>query len=185
MAIPDNAKKVFSWINFDVYHYEQLMFDWTYKTFEKLKRNHSIDIIVVTENNKILILKESQPGREEFYWIIWWSWEDNETPIKTAKRELLEETWLLCNDLELLLKSQNSSRIEHFNYLFIAKNCTKIASQKLDSWEKIEIIECDWDNFKNYVTKENFRVKELQLLLLKELFFWREEEFKSKLFNKN
>jgi hypothetical protein len=45
MPIPEHAKKVFAGKTFDVYHYEQKMFDGSTQIFEKLKRNHSVDII--------------------------------------------------------------------------------------------------------------------------------------------
>ena len=39
MKIPKNATKVFSGKTFDVYQWEQEMFDGSKKIFEKLKRN--------------------------------------------------------------------------------------------------------------------------------------------------
>jgi hypothetical protein len=66
MTIPNHAKKVFAGKTFDVYHYEQKMFDGSTQIFEKLKRNHSVDIIAVTKENKILVIHEEQPGRKPF-----------------------------------------------------------------------------------------------------------------------
>lgn len=181
MWIPKHAKKVFSWITFDVFHYEQEMFDGSFRTFEKLFRDHSINIIAITKDKKILILREQQPGREEFLSIIWWWWEDWETPEYTAERELLEETGMKCEELVLLKRYRYSSRIEHDNYLYIARNCEKIAEQNLEVWEKIKVIECDWEEFKEYVIDENFREKQLQVELLRNIYLWKEEEFKKKL----
>ena len=53
MKIPKNAIKVFSWKTFDVYQWEQKMFDWSKKIFEKLKRNDSVDIIAINKNKEI------------------------------------------------------------------------------------------------------------------------------------
>jgi len=66
MKTPKNAIKVFSWKTFDVYQWEQKMFDWSKKTFEKLKRNDSVDIIAINKNKEIYILEEQQPWREAF-----------------------------------------------------------------------------------------------------------------------
>jgi len=48
MKIPDNATMVFKGKTFDVYQWEQEMFDGKKKIWERLKRNHSIDIIAVS-----------------------------------------------------------------------------------------------------------------------------------------
>ena len=64
-TIPDNAKKVFTGITYDVYQWEQKMFDGTYSTFEILKRRLGVQVIVVIKD-KILLLKEEQPGKGKF-----------------------------------------------------------------------------------------------------------------------
>ena len=46
------------------------MFDWKIKTFEKVERPDTIDIIASTNEWKILILEEKQPWRDIFYWLI-------------------------------------------------------------------------------------------------------------------
>jgi ADP-ribose pyrophosphatase len=67
MRIPDNATLVFKGKTFDVYQWEQEMFDGRKKTWERLKRNHSVDIIAVSPENEIYILEEQQPGRPPFF----------------------------------------------------------------------------------------------------------------------
>lgn len=181
--MPDNAKKVFQWKTFDVYQWEQEMFDGTTKIFEKLKRNDSIDIIAVSENNEIFILEEQHPWRESFFWLVWGTCEDWETPIETAKRELLEETWLTSDDWELFWEYTRSSRIEHRSNIFIARNCKKIANQNLDSWEKINVRSVNWDEFLKIVANPKFRVQEFALEVLRKIFIWQETELKNKIFN--
>lgn len=182
MTIPEIAKKVFSWLTFDVYHWEQEMFDGSFKTFEKLKRNDGVDIVAITKKWKIIILKEQQPWREPFYWLVWWSWETWERPLYTAKRELLEETGLESDDWELFWEYSYSSRIQQKSHLYIARNCEKKMEQNLDSWEKIQIIECDWEEFKSFVIDEKFRVSKFSLELLREIYLWREDDFKKRIF---
>lgn len=181
--IPDNAKKVFKWKTFDVYQWEQEMFDWTTKTFEKLKRNDSIDIVAVSEDNKIFILEEQHPWREPFFWLVWWTCEDWETPIETAKRELLEETWLISNDWELFWAYIRSSRIDHKSNIFIARDCKKVENQNLDSWEKINVKKVNWDEFLKIIANPKFRVQEFALEALRKIFIWKEEELKNQIFN--
>jgi hypothetical protein len=67
MQIPENAKRVFEGKTFDVYQWEQEMFDGKTKIFERLQRNHSVDVIAVSAEGKIYILEERQPGRSVFF----------------------------------------------------------------------------------------------------------------------
>jgi len=180
--IPNNAKRVFKWKTFDVYQWEQEMFNWTTKTFEKLKRNDSIDIVAVSEDNEIFILEEQHPWREPFFWLVWWTCEDWETPIETAKRELLEETWLISNDLELFWAYIISSRINYKSNIFIARNCKKIENQNLDSWEKISVKKVTWDEFLKIIANPKFRVQEFALEVLRKVFIWKENELKNQIF---
>ncbi len=180
--IPENAKKVFSWKSFDVYQWEQEMFDWSKKVFEKLKRNDSVDIVAIDKNNNIYILEEQHPWREPFFWLVGWTCEDWETPIETAKRELLEETWLKSDDWELFWSYTRSSRIDHKSNIFIARNCNKIQEQNLDAWEKIKIKVMNWSDFLCIVANPKFRVQEFALEVLREIFLWKEEELKNKIF---
>ena len=146
MSLPNNAEKVFEGKIFDVYQWEQVMFDWKKKIFEKLKRTDTVDIVAITKDNKIIIVKEEQPWREPFYWLVWWTCEKWEEPIESAKRELLEETWLISNEWKLFWKYRKSSKIDYESYIYIARNCTKIQWQKLDpGWEKIKISEKTWN----------------------------------------
>ncbi len=181
MTIPPHAKKVFSGITFDVYHYKQEMFDGSTQIFEKLKRNHSVDIIAVTKEKKIILIHEEQPWRKPFISLVSGWWEDEENPLQTAKRELLEETGMQSNDWELLWSFSFTSRIDYQAHLFVARNAEKISEQNLDAWEKIQIIECDWEEFKNFALSPDFRVKEFTLELLREIYFGREEDFKRRI----
>ena len=182
MKIPKNAIKFFSWKNFDVYLWEQKMFDWSKKIFEKLKRNDSVDIIAINKNKEIYILEEQQPWRETFLWLIWWTCEDWEETIETAKRELFEETWLKSNFWEVFWVYSRSSRIEQNSNIFIARDCERVWEQNLDSWEKIKFKAVVWEEFLKILANPKFRVQEFALEVFREIFLWREKELKNKIF---
>ncbi len=64
--------------------------------------------------------------------------DDGETPLETAKRELLEETGYAGNlkqSGEIFANATGSTMKYHF---FIADGCRKVADQKLDKAEQIE-----------------------------------------------
>ena len=61
--IPSHAKKVFSGTIFDVYQWEQEMFDGTTKIFEAAGRPHTALVIPVIDD-KIVLSYERQPGKD-------------------------------------------------------------------------------------------------------------------------
>ncbi|MBB1565022.1 NUDIX hydrolase [Candidatus Gracilibacteria bacterium] len=184
MKIPKNATKVFSGKTFDVYQWEQEMFDGSKKIFEKLKRNDSVDIIAINKNNEIYILEEEHPGREPFFGLVGGSCENGEKPIETAKRELFEETGLQSNSWEVFGIYSRSSRIEQNSNIFIARNCEKVGEQSLDSGEKIKFKIVNWDEFLKIVANPKFRVQEFALEVFREIFLGREKELKNRIFGK-
>jgi ADP-ribose pyrophosphatase len=146
--IPDNAKKVFEGIIFDVYHWEQEMFDGTTSTFEAVKRIDSNSILAVVDN-KIIITKEEQPGKEVFTDIPGGRVERGEDKMTAAKRELLEETGYATDDFEewLTEDSARMSKLEWNTFYYIARNCKKVQDQNLDVGEKIEVQLISFEEF--------------------------------------
>lgn len=137
--IPDNAKKVFEGLIFDVYQWEQEMFDGTKTTFEALRRQPSVTIIAETEG-KIIFNNEEQPGKPAFSALPGGRIESSDTPLSAAQRELLEETGYESNDWQewFVADAGNMSKLEWNSFYFIARNCKKIKELELDSGEKVE-----------------------------------------------
>ncbi|MFT4244886.1 MAG: NUDIX hydrolase [Candidatus Woesearchaeota archaeon] len=160
-VIPQNSRKVFAGILFDVYHWKQKQFDGTYKTFEALKRLPSVQIIATTKKGTFVILKEQQPQDEEVgYSLIGGGCDFKDESVENcAKRELLEETGMICEELELLEITRPGGKIDWPCYYFIAHNCEVIQEQNLDSGEKIEVLEVDFEKFLEIVENEHFRNK--------------------------
>ncbi len=66
---------------------------------------------------------------------------DAETAIAAARRELMEETGYASDEWTPLLKiPSNATVADNFAYIFRAKNCEKVGSQKLDSTEFIDVV---------------------------------------------
>jgi len=182
MKLPPNAKKVFQGTIFSVFQWEQEMYDGSTATFEMLKRPGTIQIIP-TSGEKIYLSYEEQPTKPLSYTFLGGRMEPNEDHLVTAKRELLEETGLESDDWELFKTYDSEGKIEWPMYLYIARNCRKVAEQKLDPGEKIEVKEVSFEQFLEIVSAEDFWGKIiandiLRLRLDKEKL----EEFKQKLF---
>ncbi|MFH1534525.1 MAG: NUDIX domain-containing protein [Patescibacteria group bacterium] len=90
--IPKNAKKVFSGILFDVYQWNQKLFDGKETTFEKLVRPDTVVIFPILEDGRILLTKQEQPGKVPFIGATGGRVDKGEDILEAAKRELLEES---------------------------------------------------------------------------------------------
>jgi len=183
MKIPKQAKKVFDGIIFNVYQWEQKMFDSTTETFEMLKRTNTIQIIPIM-GDKIVLINEEQPTIRRSLGVVGGRQNKDEEPLECAKRELLEETGLISNDWELISTHEPYVKIEWTICRFVARNCKKQAEQKLDAGEKIELKLVDFGEFMRIIIDDDFRSKDIAFDILKMHYNNTLEEFKQKLFKK-
>lgn len=160
--IPDHAKKVFEGVIFDVFHWDQDMFDGSIATFEALRRKDTVTVIAV-HNGKIVINKEEQPGRSPFISCPAGAIENGDTVLESAKRELLEETALHSDEWQEWFVSDpwQSVRVEWNNNFLIAKNCSTVGNQSLDAGEKIEVTYIPFEEFLELRHEPTFRNKDL------------------------
>jgi ADP-ribose pyrophosphatase len=180
MKIPGESKRVFKGIIFDVYQWQQKMFDGSEETFEMLKRPNTVEVIAVM-NEKIIMSLQSQPTKEGFYSLFGGRQEIGEEPLETAKRELLEESGLTSEKWELFKIYHPSHKIDWGIYLFIAKDCIKTTEPKPDAGEKIEIKEYSFEEFIDIVLSEKYWGDELVKDVLRMKVEGKLEEFKNKL----
>lgn len=160
------------------------MYDGTTATFEALKRPDTIQIIPTTDS-KILIAEEEQPNKPLSDSLLGGRIEEGEDPLAAAKRELLEESGMESSDWELLKTFENNGKIEWNVYLFVARNCRKVAAPNLDPGEKIEVKEVNFDEFLEIVSKENFWGQDIANYILRmRLNQNKLEEFRKKLYFK-
>lgn len=137
--IPAHAKKVFKGQIFDVYQWQQEMFDGTKATFEMLKRPDTLKVIAV-KDDKVVVLDEQQPGHDSFYDFPGGRHDyENESELEAAKRELIEETGMRFANWKLAKIDQPHSKIDWLVYVFVASDFVDQQDPKLDSGEKIEV----------------------------------------------
>ena len=165
--LPKDAKRVFSGILFDVYHWEQELFDGTKATFEKLRRNDSSVVIPVLDDGRLLLTEDEQPGRLSVLTFPGGQGEEGEDPETLARRELLEETGYEAGELILWKAEQPSSKIEWAIYMYIARNCKKVSEPELDAGERITLRPVTLDQLIALADDPAFQNREMVLDLVK------------------
>lgn len=146
--IPDRAKKFFSGIMFDIYQWEQELFDGSTTTFEKAWRMGNTQIIAVV-GDKIMVCEEHQPAADRvFFGLPGGRIERGEDELESSKRELLEETGLESGDWELWLELDQVNHVAIRRVIYIARNAKKVTEPTGDPGEKIS---CQFISFDDFV----------------------------------
>lgn len=164
--LPSSAKKVFAGELFDVYQWEQELYDKSTATFEALKRSDTINVIPVTQDGKIILINEEQPHVPLHIKNVAGKVDPGEAPEEAAKRELLEETGYECGDLKLWYTQNLVYKIDWTIHTFVATGCIKISDQNLEPGEKITPILYSFDEFIEKVCEEDFPNLPLKIKIL-------------------
>lgn len=145
--MPQNAKLVFKGKLFEVWQWEQKMFDGTTQVFERLRRPNTAQVLAAIKE-KVLVQMERQPDSEQsFISLPGGRFDEGEPPLEAAKRELLEESGYVSNDWVLWREDNPVGKIEWTVYTYAARNCTRAQEPRLDVGEKIDPRLISFDEF--------------------------------------
>ncbi len=180
--LPDHAKKVFKGIVFDVYQWEQELFDGSKKIFEKIKRADTVSVYPVLSDGTIIVLEQQQPGTGTYIGSAGGRVDEGEDILTAAKRELLEETGYEADEWIVWHTAQPSTKVEWTIYTFIAKGLKKVAKINLDGGEKIKEKRVTLDELIDLGTRPDFSEPELIPILLRAKFIPEKREELRKLF---
>lgn len=164
--MPGNAKRVFEGEIFDMYQWEQELYDGTSATFEKGSRPDTAVVFPVTKDGHILIIEDSQPHRETVLTTVAGRIEFNEIPEEAAKRELLEETGYEANTLESFYTVTPVEKLDWMNYVFIAKGCRKVKDAEPDPGEKIVVKSVSFDELISLASEGKLRGRDFRIMVL-------------------
>ena len=167
--MPESAKLVFRGVLFDVYQWEQELFNGQFRTFEKLKRNDASVIIPVTEDGKILVTYQEQSGRVPFTALPRGHIDQGEEPLAAAKRELMEETGYESSNWHLFDAIQPTSKIDWALYFFVARGCRKVKEFEVDGGEKIRTEVLGFDEFLEFAKGPDFAERDIKFRVLEAL----------------
>lgn len=155
MEIPLHAKRVFRGKIFDVYQWEQEMFDGSREIFEMTKRPDTVQILAV-KGKKIVAAREDQPHLKGRVGFLGGMIDEGETPLAAAKRELREEAGFESDDWELWKVYEPLRKMDWKVYFYIARDCKKVAESSPDAGEKIEILEFEFAEFVKLYSSEEY-----------------------------
>lgn len=164
--IPENAQCVFKGVLFDVYQWEQELYDGTKTIFEKLKRPDTVVVFPVLPDGKILLTEQEQPCKEPFIGATGGRVDEGEDILTAAKRELLEESGYEAEEFILWDVQHPTSKIDWIVYTFVAKGLKKVSDLNLDGGEKIKLKPVTFDEFVELSSDESFSEKEIIVKLL-------------------
>lgn len=160
--LPESARCVHSGVLFEVWQWDQELYDGTSAVFERIKRPDTVVTFPVLEDGSIILTKQIQPGRKGVYIAgAGGRIDKGESVLETAKRELLEETGLAARDWVLWLSKQVTAKMDWVVYVLVAQGCTRVLEPKLDAGEKIETISLDFESFLKTTLTDSFSETEI------------------------
>jgi ADP-ribose pyrophosphatase len=164
--VPSSAKLVFKGQRIGVYQWNQEMFDGSTAIFEGIKYQSHAGTIAVTSHKTILLQREEQPNLGKFINIPGGGIDEGEDILSAVKREMLEESGYVSDNWEFLFSKSSSDRSNSAGYYFIARDIFKIQDNKLDIGEKVEVFEVSFEEFVEIVCTDQFRDKDIKMLVL-------------------
>lgn len=136
--MPENAQRVFKGIMFDVYQWNQEMFDGSTAVFERLRRPDTVMAVCIVDD-QIIIQEDEQPhrgvksklpgGRVDA---------QDDSTLTAVKREVLEETGYEFANWRLIEVTKPEDKIDWFVYIYLASGVLSKSVTSQDAGERIK-----------------------------------------------
>jgi ADP-ribose pyrophosphatase len=135
--LPANATRVFKGVIFEVWQWNQEMYDGSTALFEVVKRQGTV-VIIARVGGTFLIQEQEQPHvKEPFLTLTSGRVEEGEEPLAAAQRELLEETGYEARTWKVFKHDDGKGKLLWPITTFVATDLTNVSEPRLDGGEKI------------------------------------------------
>ena len=163
---PENAKKVFEGVIYDVYQWPQELYDGTTVTYERVNRQNTVSVLGITKDKQILLIEEEQPHRPKHISLIAGKVDPGETPETAAERELMEETGYKAQVIEPWFEYEPDLNVDWTVFVYIARNIEKVAEQNLEGGEKITPKLFTFEKFIEFASSDEFKASQIKVRVL-------------------
>ena len=121
--------------------------------FFVMECNDWVNIVPVTKDNKVVLIRQFRPGTKEITIEIPGGMvEPDESPQNAALRELQEETGYRPKSMEYVgVVEPNPAFIRNKCHMFLARDAELVSDQNLDPGEVISFETATWDQIDEYV----------------------------------
>lgn len=125
-------------------------------------------VFAVTKDNEVLLVKNYSYIHNKMLWELPAGYmEKNDTPEKTARRELLEETGYEAGSFEYLGEIYDKpGRTNKISHTFLARNIKKTSKLKLDEGEKITVHKVKIDKLMKMIEKNEIKTSDALATIL-------------------
>jgi 8-oxo-dGTP pyrophosphatase MutT (NUDIX family) len=122
-------------------------------SFSVLKAPDWINVMALTKDQMVILVEQYRYGLQApTLELAGGVCDPGEHPLETSKRELLEETGFISKEWISLGKvSSNPAMQDNYTHSFLALNCEKVAEQKLDGNERIQVHLLPIEQFLDFV----------------------------------
>jgi ADP-ribose pyrophosphatase len=157
--IPDTATCVFKGEIYDIYQWQQQMYDGTFKTFETGKRCDTVDVFAIVDD-KVVLLEDEQPHREAILTLPGGGIDSTDgSSLEGAKRELKEETGYSFENWKLIEVVKPVERLEWFVYTYIAYGAYEKVEPQVDHGERIKVMKKSFEEIQSLAAAGEERLK--------------------------
>lgn len=155
--IPADAERVFQGIFFDIYHWQQELFNGKFTTFEMAKKLDAVSVLAI-KHDKIIMLHEEQPRRKPFWATPGGHMERyDSSPLVAAQRELLEETGMTFKTWRLVaIEYIGNTKLEWNAFRFVATDFVSQVEARPEAGERIVVHELDYETARNHSIENPF-----------------------------
>lgn len=148
--IPSHAHLVFDGVVFQVFQWDQELFDGSTAVFEAAKRANAVSIIPIIDD-KLVVLHEEQPSHPPRTGFVGGHVDPGEDPLTAAIRELHEETGMTFGSLKLVqVEDIGGSRVDWWDYHFIATDLLRQEKPHQEAGERITLEMTDFATAQKY-----------------------------------